>query len=128
MVEDIRQILPTPSLVSSITTGDHHTDTNASKILDQALLTNSLPTNHHEITTGNANVSSTTGGTASAERVLAAVEATVTLAESNVKSPCNVVHNPLEAAALDADARLAASTGVDNDAVPGAKASETMVS
>jgi hypothetical protein len=60
------------------------------------------------------------------------VEAAVAVAESYAKSPYNMVHNPLEAAAntaaLDAAARLAAAAStnaMDDEAVAAAAAAVT---
>ena len=108
----------------------------ASQIVDQALL--SMPTDPTPINTPATVTAAMTTSDAPNEVVVvkqapppqdtteddsfevsAAVEAAVAVAESYVKSPYNVVHNPLEAAhantaALDAAARLAAAAASSN--------------
>ena len=118
MVEELRQSTDTGSVPS--TAGVVGATGVSSQIVDGTLLANTS-------TAMSAETNETDAGKKEDGdfEVAAAVEAAVAVAESYVKSPYNVVHNPLEAAAntaaLDAAARLAAaaasSGGVDdNDA------------
>jgi hypothetical protein len=121
----------------------------ASQIVDETLLAGTNPTTTTKITDSTTSAQPPTGGnttttpndTSAANAVSSsidedyqtAVEAAVAVAESYVKSPYNVVHNPLGAAAnsaaLDAAARLAAAAGggVDDDAAEAAAAMTTGV-
>lgn len=107
MVEQMRHSNPLPPAA------DTRTNVRAaSEIVDQALLAPPPETTTPTISVNGAPQSVQTHPSNKQEGW---VEAAVAVAESYVKSPYNVVHNPLEAthantAALDAAARLAAAT------------------